>query len=107
MSNIIQEIDDEGNTYYTTKYCMYSCDEDLDEIAFEGKCIIDEKPDGYFSKKCYTSPILTNPTYRDIFALCDDVVEITGDYHHIFMEGISIGRKMKNNVYKISLCLGS
>jgi hypothetical protein len=109
MSNIKKETDEEGNIYYTSKHCVYSCDEDddLDEIAFEGKCFIYQKPDGFFSQNGYISPTLTNPTYRDIFALCDDIVETTGDYHHHFFEGVSNFRKINNNLYQFDVCLGS
>lgn len=107
MSNIKQEIDEDGEVYYTTEYCMYSCDEDLDEIAFEGKCFIYETADEYFKERGYISPVLINPTFRDIFALCDDIVETTGDYHHHFFEGVSNFRKINDNLYQFDVCLGS
>ena len=71
-----------------SKYCTYCCNEPPNTIAFNGKCIIYIKADVFFATNGYTSSILNNPTYIDIFNLLDSNVETTGDNHHTFFEGV-------------------
>ncbi len=86
-----------------SKYCTYCCNESPNTIAFNGKCIIYIKADSFFVINGYTSSILDNPTYMDIFNLLDDIVEITNDYHHTFYEGIHYVNKLTNIFIKLIL----
>jgi hypothetical protein len=58
-----------------------------DQIAHEGRCIIYAVSDAE-EYKDYATPILTNPTYGEIFRLFEDSILIAGDDHHIYFEGI-------------------
>jgi len=90
-----------------SKYCTYACEESPDTIAFNGRCIIYIKADDFFATNGYTSPILNNPTYMDIFNLLDDIVETTGDYHHIFFEGIHYVKQINEHIHQIDIVMGS
>jgi hypothetical protein len=43
----------------------------------------------------------------DIFNLLDDIVETTGDYHHIFFEGIHYVKKINEHIHQINIMMGS
>jgi hypothetical protein len=90
-----------------SKYCTYACEEPPDTIAFNGRCIIYIKPDGFFAINGYTSPILNTPTYIDIFNLLDNIVEITGDYHHTFFEGVNYIKQINEHIHQIDVIMGS
>ena len=68
-----------------SKYCVYSCSQDPDKVCFNGQCIVYVKK-GEYDSNGYTSDVMKNPTYRDIFLLCDDIVEATQDFDHRFFE---------------------
>ena len=91
------------------KYATYCLDDEyeLDEIAFKGKCFVYSTPDGYFAKYGYISDIMINPTWKDIMFIADNQIEATGDYHHVFLEGIETIKEVSNDIYEISLILGS
>ncbi len=78
----------------------------IDEIAFRGRCFINEKRD-CFKKRGYKSKILDNPTYRDLVKIADELIETTEDYHHRFFEGITMVKKKNSNLFEISIILGS
>ena len=105
------EINDNDNDYIDydihSKYCTYACEEPPDTIAFNGRCIIYIKADGFFAINGYTSPILDTPTYIDIFNLLDDIVEITGDYHHTFFEGVNYIKQINEHIHQIDVIMGS
>lgn len=97
---------------HNIKYASYSiCDDNEDEDNSKlihpnetyliGKCFVYEKEDGYCSR------MLINPTYLDILKITDEYIKHTGDYHHIFLEGIQVVKQTDVDTYQISLCLGS
>jgi len=90
-----------------SNHCSYCCDEPPDKIAFNGKCIIYIKADGFFATNGYTSSVLDNPTYLDIFNLLDDIVETTGDYHHTFFEGIHYVKQINEHIHQMEIIMGS
>jgi hypothetical protein len=90
-----------------SKYCTYCCEEPPDTIAFNGRCIIYIKADGFFATNGYTSSILNNPTYIDIFNLLDNIVETTNDYHHTFFEDIHYVKQINEHVHQIDIVMGS
>ena len=90
-----------------SKHCTYACEESPDTIAFNGKCIIYIKADGFFAINGYTSSILNNPKNIDIFNLLDDIVEITCDYHHTFYEGVHYVKQINEHVHQIDIVMGS
>ncbi len=97
--------EDDGYIDYDihSKYCTYCCNELPDTIAFNGRCIIYIKADGFFAINGYTSSILNNPTFMDIFNLLDDIIEITNDYHHAFLKEYIMLNKLMNMSIKLIL----
>ncbi len=100
---MINEINNEDDL----KYCTHCCNESPNTKAFNGKCIIYIKADGFFATNGYSSSILNNPTFVDIFNLLDDIVETTGDYHHIFFEGVHYIKQINEHVHQIEIIMGS
>jgi hypothetical protein len=107
-NNIINDDNDNDIDYdILSKYCTYCCDETPDTIAFNGRCIIYIKADGFFAINGYTSSILNNPTYIDIFNLLDDIVETTGNDHNTFFEGVHYVQKINEHIHEINIIMGS
>jgi hypothetical protein len=93
---------------YPTQYASYSCDEEPEEIAFLGKCMIYSNKDDFFGNgKRYVSKLLINPTFGEIFKLSDDYIQITEDYHHCFFEGIQVNKEICKDIFEIDIFLGS
>lgn len=69
---------------------FYSVDANMNDIAFEGKGVLEEKYDEFWSDKGrdYRSPVVENPTWLEVALLADEMIRTTGDYHHSFLEGI-------------------
>jgi len=55
----------------------------------------------------FMSASLENPTFRDILMEIDKLIEITGDYHHTFLEDIYIGHQIDDEIYSLNVMLGS
>ena len=67
----------------------------IDSIAVNGTIKIYQKHDPFWGKgKDYESKPIKNPTWLDIAKLANDMIKITGDKQHVFLEGI-IKRKKK------------
>ena len=86
---------------------FYDTKNKIDKIAFEGRCFVYEKADGFFKIRGYMSDILINPTYRDLVKIADEIIKTTEDYHHTFFEEVSIIREISPNLFEISIFLGS
>ena len=85
-------------------YVSYSAYEDytdnLDEVAVEGRVQFIEEIDTpneigmvmgnvpYDTRKNYISPVMENPTWLEVALLANDMINETGDNHHIFLEAI-------------------
>ena len=50
---------------------------------------------------------MTNPTYRDIFLLCDKIVEATQDFDHRFFESVSYSHQINEHLHALDVFLGS
>ncbi len=100
MTKDINDDDDDDYNIHS-KYCTYCCNESPETIAFNGNAIIYIKADGYFAINGYTSSILNSPTFIEIFNLLDEIVEITGDYHHIFFEGVHYVKQINEHIIKL------
>ncbi len=109
MTNDIINDDNDNYIDYNihSKYCTYTWSESPDTIAFNGRCIIYIKADGFFATNGYTSSILNNPTFMDIFNFLDDIVETTGDYHHIFLECVYYVKQINEHLHQIEIMMGS
>lgn len=75
------------------RFSAYPLDDDelpvdnLDEIAFSGRCKF-VQPAGLWSDKAYESIVQINPTWLDVARLANDMIQITGNDHHVYLEGI-------------------
>ena len=99
---------------YPTKYATYSLYEDNtdtlkhpDSVFIEGKVFIYQKADNIFTNIPYCSKIINKPTYGDILQLCDDMIIHIEDYHHHFLEDISIVKQISEDTYELEVFLGS
>ena len=107
MTNEILENENYIDYNIHSKYCSYCCDESPNTLEFNGKCIIYIKADGFFAINGFTSSILNSPTFIEIFNLLDTIIEATGDYHHVFFEGIQYVKKINEHIHQIDVILGS
>lgn len=109
--------EDQQNYYITTKYetryasySIYTEQDNLqnpDEVAIKGPCIIWEEQDYYWHSASYNSDVIENVTYGDLLLQTEKVIEITGDKHHIFLEGFDVYDFTTSGVAIIILSLGS
>ena len=99
------------NKYYKTKYISYCIFDDSERlinpenVAFYGNYRIVEQYDD--ESQVYVSDLITDPTYLDILMETDKIPPITGDFHHIFLEGVQICNKINDDYYLLSVFLGS
>ncbi len=42
----------------------------------------------YDTRKGYRSPIMENPTWLEVALLANDMINCTGDNHHVYLEAI-------------------
>ena len=109
-------------------YSAYHSDDDdiyydnLDEVAVEGRVQFVEEVDTpnsmgmvmgnvpYDTRKNYVSPVMENPTWLEVALLANDMINCTGDNHHIFLEAIypsdskfTLDEKSFVKVYKFSM----
>lgn len=77
---------------YETNYDDVTDDniiDNLDKIAINGECIMTMRHTPLFGPgEPYTSDLLTDPTWLDLTLLANQMMEITGDLHHCFFEGV-------------------
>ena len=77
-------------------FSAYSYDwhDNLDEVAVEGRIQLQTKYQDFFGgmsadvREDYKSEILTNPTWLDLCLCANDMIHVTGDNHHIFLEAV-------------------
>ena len=87
--------------------------DNLDEIAIKGKAVIvgPAKPFwGGEGSKDYQSDLIENPTWLQLCALLHEQIKVTGDRHHVFIEGVHRVGFTKidgKRVSKYELVLGS
>jgi hypothetical protein len=65
--------------------------DNLDEVAVDGKVIFVAEGDEFYGgdeSSDYQSPVLENPTWLELCKHFNDQIKTTGDYHHIFFEGV-------------------
>ncbi len=63
--------------------------DNLDEIAIEGKCILIKNYIQFWGKgKDYESAVMENPTWWVVLQHANEMVEVTGDRHHVYLEGV-------------------
>lgn len=72
-----------------------------DEIAFHGPVKFQS-----FSSGGLQTTVYTNPTWTDVAIAAETLIRSTGDYHHVFVEGITPRGKV-GNVTVANIFLGS
>jgi len=79
----------------------------LNKIALKGKVIVIQKHDKFWGKgKNYKSKIYQNPTWLDLSILANEMIRVTGDKHHVYLEDFEI-IKNKKGIQYIELQMGS
>jgi hypothetical protein len=63
--------------------------DNLDEIAINGRCYLKATYNSFWGKgKDYLSAELNNPTWWHVLECANASVAVTGDEHHVFLEGV-------------------
>ena len=79
------------------EYSAYPTDDNelpvdnLDDRAIDGRCRFVQEHDPSFGKgDDYLSREVANPTWLEVAVLANEMIEVTGDHHHVFLEGLTI-----------------
>ena len=64
----------------------------LNDIAVEGRMVFIEEETDYSER--YVSPVLENPTWIELCLRANDMINKTGDLHHVFLENIEINNSI-------------
>lgn len=106
-----------GMTEVLVCYSAYDMDEDdepidnLNEVAVEGRVRLVGFNDEFWGEgKDYQSEILENPTWLQVTVCANKMIEVTGDQHHAFLEGLSKlhkGKQVEEGVTLYELSMGS
>lgn len=78
--------------------------DNLDRVAVRGRVIIGYQ--SFSSEDAYVSPTLLDPTWLTLCVYANAAIESTGDYHHVFFEGLR-GSKTHKGVKMRFLVMGS
>jgi hypothetical protein len=81
--------------------------DNLDEVAFEGRCRFVTEHDPFWGPgRSYKSDVLDSPTWLQVAVLANAMISTTGDKHHCFLEDVSVvGRD--RDVAMLSFAMGS
>ena len=101
MSELKISYDSEGNKYIRYKNASYSCDKNINDIAYNGKCIV--YTEGFGEYKGYCCDILNKPTFQDLLIIANDRAEYTYHCDHHFFEGVEIKGLIAGDVMEIGL----
>ena len=62
----------------------------INSVACKGTVIFRQEGDDFFGNgNSYVSQPVKDPSWLTVLNLANDMVDVTGDSHHIFLEGIS------------------
>jgi predicted RNA-binding Zn-ribbon protein involved in translation (DUF1610 family) len=76
------------------KYAIESVDQGPDDVAVEGTMVLASYNDEWGGGDQWHSKPITNPTWGQVLVALDKAIRVTGDRHHVFMEGLeNTGRK--------------
>lgn len=113
MNNRIRQSID-GESYVV--YSAYDTNDDdipidnLDELAIEGNVRFYQRYNAHWDStgkgQDYKSHVIKDPTWLDVAKLCNEMIKITGDKTHVFLEGIHYGRQEQDYML-ISFTMGS
>ena len=105
MDEIIVSYDSDNNEIISYNNVVYACEENINDIAYDGKCFIYSK--GVDGNNGYCSNVLNKPTFKDLLKIADAMIECTKDYDHCFFEGVEIKGLTAGEIMEIDLFLGS
>jgi len=95
------------------EYSAYETDEDglpvdnLDQVAVEGRCIFLQQAEPPFGTgKNYVSAEVQNPTWIQVCLLANEMIEITRDRQHVFLEGVHVVSE-QNGIKMVDFVMGS
>ncbi len=73
--------------------------DNLDKVAVEGRCVFTQKYDPLFGKgKDYTSGEFTSPTWLQLCWLANEMIRVTRNQQHVFLEGHPAERGKRGEV---------
>lgn len=79
----------------------------LTDVAFEGAAKFICKHDDFWGPgKDYESETVVNPTWGKVMELAVNMIQVVGDYNHIFLEGI-YPKGLRGDVTLLEFFMGS
>ncbi len=79
----------------------------LHEVAAKGRVQLVHLKNPYWGgpeSKSYRSEVLKNPTWLEVCVHANRMIEATGDYHHVFLEGLEyVATENKVKIYHFSM----
>lgn len=76
-------------------------------IAITGKVVVVQKHNpSWGAGRDFNSGIRTNPTWLDLAVIANELIRVTGDRHHIYLEDFGVV-EIKNGIKIVELYLGS
>ena len=93
------------------RFVFYSVDTPLDAIAVKGRMMMLQMKDAFWASsndaKNYQSDVMTDPTWLDIAIAANEMIAITTDSHHYFLEDIQRISETKDGVTVYGFIMGS
>lgn len=65
--------------------------DNLDEVAVPGKVVLTQERDTFYGgpkSRSYRSVVLENPTWLQVAVCANEMIKVTRDHHHVFLEGL-------------------
>ncbi len=73
-------------------------EDNLDETAVKGEVKFVQEHEGFWGEGSdYKSPVVKDPTWLQVALLADEMIQMTGDKDHVYLEGI---REVRAGVYQ-------
>jgi len=74
-------------------YCRKTARRMFNKIPIAGKLIFCEWHNPFWGGGFnYTSQVVQSPTWLEICGLANDMIHVTGDHHHIYLEGLDVSK---------------
>ncbi len=101
MVELEVEYNSDGSDFISYKNATYACENDINDVAYNGKCFVYTK--GFDANNGYCSDIIHKPTFKDLLVIANDIIEHTEDYDHCFFEGVEIKGLIAGGIMEIDL----
>lgn len=73
--------------------------DNLDEVPIEGQLILRDR--------LYESEVVESPTWLQLCALAEEMIHVTGDTHHCFLEAVYINHIRNDGIKVVHFSMGS